>query len=71
MSGINRKGLEVEGLKGVGVLCVGGGEEGRKEQRAKIVGWANGSRVLGFFKILVRRANGKRRMVWELRSEGR
>ncbi len=71
VSRINWEGLKVEGLKGVSVLCVGGGEKGRKEQRAKIVGWTNGSRVLGFLEILVRRANGKRGMVWELRSEGR
>ena len=70
MSGIDWKGLEVGGLKGVGVLCVGGGEKGRIDQRAKIFGWTNGSRALEFFTILVRRTNGKRRMVWEVRSEG-
>jgi hypothetical protein len=30
-------------LERVGVVCVGGREEGRKRQRAKIGGWANES----------------------------
>ncbi len=62
--------FEGEGLKGAGLGHRRGREERREEQRAKIVGRTNGSRVLKVFKIWVRRANGKRRMVWELRSEG-
>jgi hypothetical protein len=67
---IGGEGFEGEGVKGVGLGHRGGREERREEQRAKIVGWTNGSRVLEIFKIFGRRANGKRRMVWELRSEG-
>ena len=67
---IGGEGFEGEGVKGVGLGHRGGGEERREEQRAKIVGWTNGSRVLEIFKIFGRRANGKRRMVRELRSEG-
>jgi hypothetical protein len=34
------------------------------------LGLTNGRRVFGVRKILVRRTNGKRRMVWELGGEG-
>jgi hypothetical protein len=57
---VGREGFEGEGLKGVGLWHGRGREERRKEQRAKIFGWTNGSR----------RANGKRRIFWELRCEG-
>ena len=70
VGGIDGKGLEGDGLKGVGVLSVCGGEEDREEQRARIVRWTNRKRGLVWKKILVRRTNGERRMVWELRSEG-
>ena len=67
---IGGEGFEGDGLKGIGLGHRRGREERREEQRAKTIGWTNGSRVLKFCRILVRRANGKRRMVWELRSEG-
>ncbi len=70
MGGVNGEGGKGERLKWVGVMGAGGRKEGRKKQRAKIVGWTNGRRVLEIFKMLVGRTNGKRRMVWELRSEG-
>ena len=63
MGGVNGEGGKGEGLKWVGVVGVGGRKEGREGQRAKIVGWTNGSRVLEIFKIFGRRANGKKRMV--------
>ncbi len=65
MSGVKGNGLEVERLERVGVVCVGGREEGRKRQGAKIGGWANQRIRVGSVE------NGKRRIVWELRSEGR
>ena len=70
MGRVNEEGGMGERLEWVGVMGVGGRKESRERQRAKIVGWTNGSRLLEIFKIFGRRANGKRRMVWELRSEG-
>ena len=45
MGGVNGEGGKGERLKWVGVVGVGGRKEGRERQRAKIVGWTNGSRV--------------------------
>ena len=49
MGGVNGEGGKGEGLKWVGVVGVGGRKEGREGQRAKIVGWTNGRRVLEIF----------------------
>ena len=57
------KGSKVGEVKG---LVLGAGEADKsaeKKQRAKFWGLTNGSGVLWVRKILVRRANGKRRMV--------
>ena len=62
--------LEGGGGKGVGLGRRRGRQECREEQRAKLLGLTNGRRVFGVRKILVRRTNGKRRMVWELGGEG-
>ena len=69
--------LEGGGCKGVGLGLGRGRQESRKNQRANIFGWTNGKRRklwfcenYGVWKMLVRRANGKRRMVWELRGKG-
>ena len=70
MGGVHGEGGKGERLKWVGVVGVGGRKEGRERQRVKIVGWTNGSIGLEIFKRLVGRTNGKRRMVWDLRSEG-
>ena len=70
MSAVGGEGLEGGGSKGVGLGLRRGRQERREEQRAKCFGLTNGSRVCGFWKFFVRRANGKRRMVWELRGEG-
>ena len=74
VGGIYGKGLEVEGLIGVGLGHRRGREERREEQRAKCFGLTNGSRVWGFWRTrkvfsvkdkIVRKggANGKRRRV--------
>ena len=70
MGEVGGEGLEGGGCKGVGLGLRRGREERREEQRAKCFGLTNGSRVWGFWKLFVGRANGKRRMVWELRGEG-
>ena len=69
--------LEGGGCKGVGLGRRRSRQERRKDQRANIFGWTNGKRRklwfcenYGVWKMLVRRANGKRRMVWELRGKG-
>ncbi len=67
---VGGEGLEGGGCKGVGLRRRRGRQERREQQRAKFLGLTNGSRVLCVWKILVRRTNGKRRMVWELRGEG-
>ncbi len=46
---IGGEGFEGEGLKGVGLGHRGGREERGEEQRARIVGWTNGSKVLEIF----------------------
>jgi len=62
--------LEGGGGKGVGLGRRRGRQECREEQRARKVCWTNRKRGLVVRKILVRRTNGKRRMVWELGGEG-
>ena len=64
MGVVDGEGGKGERLEWVGVKGLGGRKEGRKRQRAKIVGWTNGRRVLEIFKMLVGRTNGKRKMVW-------
>ena len=70
MGGVNGEGGKGERLEWVGVKGLGGRKESRERQRAKNVGWTNGSRGFEILKMLVGRTNGTRRMVWELRSEG-
>ena len=70
MGGVNGEGGKGERLEWVGVKGLGGRKESRERQRAKFVGWTNGSRGFEILKMLVGRTNGKMRMVWELRSEG-
>jgi hypothetical protein len=44
---------------------------GQKKTKGKIGGWANESGVGRLLRVLVRRANGKRRLVWVWKGWGR
>ena len=64
------KGSKVGDVKG---LVLGSGEADKSAEKNNGHKWSDGPMGVEcwkFFKIFGRRANGKRRMVWELRGEG-
>ena len=71
MGGVNGEGGKGERLEWVGVKGLGGRKESREGQRAKNVGWTNGSRGLMFYLRTRKVFIVKHKIVRKKRANGR